>query len=39
LIPVTTLARWEALLGAITTFREASRLLDELAGVQWAAIP
>jgi hypothetical protein len=28
------LARWEAALGAITTFREAAKLLDELAGVQ-----
>jgi hypothetical protein len=28
------LARWQAALGAITTFREAARLLDELAGVQ-----
>jgi hypothetical protein len=28
------LARWQATLGAITTFREAARLLDELAGVQ-----
>ena len=27
------LARWEATLGAITTFREAARLLAELAGV------
>lgn len=30
----TALARWLATLGAITTFREAVRLLDELAGVQ-----
>ena len=30
----TGLARWQAALGAITTFREAARLLDELAGVQ-----
>ena len=30
----TALARWQATLGAITTFREAVRLLDELAGVQ-----
>jgi hypothetical protein len=30
----TGLARWQATLGAITTFREAARLLDELAGVQ-----
>jgi hypothetical protein len=28
------LARWEAALGAVTTFREAARLLGELAGVQ-----
>src|SRR2546421_74971 len=28
------LARWQAALGAVTTFREAARLLDELAGVQ-----
>jgi hypothetical protein len=28
------LARWEATLGAITTFREAAKLLAELAGVQ-----
>ena len=28
------LARWEAALGAITTFREAARLLADLAGVQ-----
>lgn len=28
------LARWEEALGAITTFREAARLLDELAGVE-----
>ena len=28
------LARWEAALGAITTFREAAKLLAELAGVQ-----
>lgn len=28
------LARWEAALGAVTTFREAARLLDELAGLQ-----
>jgi hypothetical protein len=28
------LARWEAALGAVTTFREAARLLDELAGIQ-----
>jgi hypothetical protein len=28
------LARWEAALGAVTTFREAARLLSELAGVQ-----
>lgn len=28
------LASWEATLGALTTFREAARLLDELAGVQ-----
>src|SRR5205807_60310 len=27
------LARWEAALGAITTFREAAKLLAELAGV------
>ena len=27
------LARWEAALGAVTTFREAARLLAELAGV------
>jgi hypothetical protein len=31
------LARWEALLGAITTFKEAARLLAELAGVQVGA--
>jgi hypothetical protein len=30
----TALARWLATLGAITTFREAVRLLDERAGVQ-----
>ena len=30
----TGLAHWQAALGAITTFREAARLLDELAGVQ-----
>jgi hypothetical protein len=30
----TGLAHWQATLGAITTFREAARLLDELAGVQ-----
>lgn len=30
----TGLARWQAALGAMTTFREAARLLDELAGVQ-----
>ncbi len=29
----TGLARWEAALGAITTFREAARLLADLAGV------
>ena len=29
----TGLARWEAVLGAITTFREAAKLLAELAGV------
>jgi Bacterial regulatory proteins, luxR family len=28
------LARWEAALGALTTFREAAKLLAELAGVQ-----
>ena len=28
------LARWEAALGAVTTFREAARLLADLAGVQ-----
>jgi len=28
------LARWEAALGAITTFREAAKLLADLAGVQ-----
>jgi hypothetical protein len=28
------LARWEATLGAITTFREATRLLAELAGIE-----
>ena len=28
------LARWEAALGAMTTFREAARLLADLAGVQ-----
>jgi hypothetical protein len=28
------LARWLAALGAVTTFREAARLLEELAGVQ-----
>jgi hypothetical protein len=28
------LARWEATLGALTTFREAARLLADLAGVQ-----
>jgi hypothetical protein len=28
------LARWQATLGAVTTFREAARLLAELAGVQ-----
>jgi hypothetical protein len=31
------LARWEALLGAITTFKEAASLLAELAGVQVGA--
>jgi hypothetical protein len=31
------LARWEAALGAITTFREAARLLADLAGVQVGA--
>jgi hypothetical protein len=30
----TGLARWQATLGAITTFREAARLLDQLAGIQ-----
>jgi hypothetical protein len=30
----TGLAHWQATLGAITTFREAARLLDQLAGVQ-----
>jgi hypothetical protein len=30
----TGLARWQATLGAVTTFREAARLLDQLAGVQ-----
>jgi len=30
----TGLARWQAALGAITTFREAARLLNDLAGVQ-----
>ena len=30
----TGLARWLATLGALTTFREAARLMDELAGVQ-----
>ena len=30
----TGLAHWQATLGAITTFREAARLLDELAGVE-----
>src|SRR5712691_10102 len=30
----TGLARWHAALGAVTTFREAARLLGELAGVQ-----
>lgn len=30
----TGLAHWQASLGAITTFREAARLLDQLAGVQ-----
>ena len=30
----TGLARWEAALGAITTFREATKLLADLAGVQ-----
>src|SRR5262249_62399868 len=30
----TGLVRWQAALDAITTFREAARLLDELAGVQ-----
>jgi hypothetical protein len=30
----TGLARWQAALGAVTTFREAARLLDELAGIQ-----
>jgi sulfur relay (sulfurtransferase) complex TusBCD TusD component (DsrE family) len=30
----TGLARWHAALGAVTTFREAARLLDELAGVE-----
>ncbi len=30
----TGLARWEAALGAVTTFREAARLLADLAGVQ-----
>lgn len=30
----TGLAHWEAALGAITTFREAARLLADLAGVQ-----
>src|SRR5207253_6795308 len=29
----TGLARWEAALGAITTFREAAKLLADLAGV------
>ena len=27
------LARWQAALGAVTTFREAARLLEELAGI------
>jgi hypothetical protein len=30
----TGLARWRAALGAVTTFREAAKLLAELAGVQ-----
>ena len=30
----TGLAHWQGSLGAITTFREAARLLDQLAGVQ-----
>jgi hypothetical protein len=30
----TGLARWQAALGAATTFREAARLLADLAGVQ-----
>jgi len=30
----TGLARWEAALGAVTTFREAARLLGDLAGVE-----
>ena len=30
----TGLARWQAALGAVTTFREAARLLGDLAGVE-----
>jgi hypothetical protein len=30
----TRVQGWQAALGAVTTFREAARLLDELAGIQ-----